>query len=279
MLSESFLQELRDKNDIEDTISRYVELKKAGKNIKGLCPFHSEKTASFTVFPDTQSFFCFCCNAGGDVITFIKKIENLDYIDAVRLLADKAHIELPKDNISDESHKLRTRIYEMNTIAAKFFHNNLKLDFAKVALQYINKRALLPETVTKFGLGYALDKWDGLINHLKEKGYYLEEMQAAGLVVKNDRGTYYDRFRNKLIFPIIDLKGKVIGFGGRVLDDSKPKYLNSPETLIFKKGTNLFALSLAKNENSDTIILAEGYMDVIAMHQAGIKTAVATLGT
>ncbi len=279
MLPESFLQEIKDRNAIETIISRYIRIKKGGAKMVGLCPFHNEKSPSFTVFEDTESFYCFGCGAGGDVITFIKRIENLDYVDAVKLLAEQSGLEVPTDDSSNVLSKLREKILQMNKIAAKHFHNNLYTEKGKMATQYIEKRGLLVNTVKHFGVGVALDEWDALLKELKQNGYYEEDIVSAGLAVKNEKGRCYDRFRNRLMFPIIDVRGNVIAFGGRVFDDSLPKYLNSPDTLVFKKSLNLFALNYAKNNNNNRLLLAEGYMDVISMHQAGFTDAIATLGT
>lgn len=280
LIPESFLQDLRDKNDVEDIISRYVKLKNGGGKLVGLCPFHSEKTPSFTIFPDTQSYYCFGCGAGGDIITFIRKIENLDYVDAVKLLAEQSGLQIPDDNGKSEGlSQLRDKILQMNKLAARFFYENLFIPLGKNAADYINKRQLSNHTVKHFGVGFAPNEWDFLLKHLKQNGFSEQDIIAGGLAVKNEKGGIYDRFRNRLMFPIIDVRGNVIAFGGRVMDDSMPKYLNSPDTLVFKKSLNLFALNFAKNGNSGQLLLAEGYMDVISMHQAGFTNAVATLGT
>ena len=280
--SETFLQELKYRADMNTVAERYVNLKKSGRGSIGLCPFHSEKTPSFNVFEDTQSFYCFGCGAGGDVITFMRRIENLDYVDAVRLLAQQFGLGIPDEATDDQTSALRRRILEMNREAAKYFHTVLKSPEGAPGRDYFKKRMLRPETVTGFGLGYARPVWDGLLSHLKQLGYREEEMLAAALVREKD-GHYYDQFRNRVIFPIIDLQGNVIAFGGRVLDDSKPKYLNSADTPVFKKSRGLYALNFAKGSSGGTadksLILCEGYMDVIALHQAGFKNAVATLGT
>lgn len=275
--SESFLQELKYRADMQTVASRYVNLRKSGRVYVGLCPFHSEKTPSFNVFEDTQSFYCFGCGAGGDVITFIRRIENLDYVDAVKLLAQQSGLDIPDEQADDGAAKLRKRILEMNREAAKYFYATLKSPEGAPGREYFAKRRLTPATVTGFGLGYALGGWDGLLKHLKSLGFSEEEMVSAALVRSKD-GHSYDQFRGRVMFPIIDLQGNVIAFGGRVLDDSKPKYLNSSDTPVFKKSRNLYALNFAKG-SGETLILCEGYMDVIALHQAGFKNAVATLGT
>ena len=279
-LNESFLQELKFKTDIEDVISDYVSLKKRGSTSVGLCPFHNEKTPSFTVYNDTQSFYCFGCGAGGDAVTFIKKIENLDYIDAVKLLAQRAGIQMPEDVSYDDSlSKKRRRILEINRETAKFYYSYLMSSQGKAGLEYYLKRGLSLNTIKRFGLGYAPDAWDELLKHLKSKGYKPGEMVDAGVVKIGKNNRYYDIFRNRVMTPIIDVRGNVIAFGGRVLDDSKPKYINTADTLVYKKTNELFALNLAKDHCSDSLILCEGYMDVIAMHQAGFLNAVAGCGT
>lgn len=279
-LNESFLQELKFKTDIEDIISGYVSLKKRGSTSVGLCPFHNEKTPSFTVYNDTQSFYCFGCGAGGDAVTFIKKIENLDYIDAVKLLAQRAGIQMPEDASYDDSlSKKRRRILEINRETAKFYYAYLLSEQGKAGLDYYLNRGLSMHTIKRFGLGYAPDAWDSLLRHLKSKGFRPGEMVDAGVVKVGKNNRYYDIFRNRVMTPIIDVRGNVIAFGGRVLDDSKPKYINTADTLVYKKTNELFALNLAKDHCSESLILCEGYMDVIAMHQAGFKNAVAGCGT
>lgn len=279
-LNESFLQELKFKTDIEDIISGYVSLKKRGSTSVGLCPFHNEKTPSFTVYNDTQSFYCFGCGAGGDAVTFIKKIENLDYIDAVKLLAQRAGIQMPEDASYDDSlSKKRRRILEINRETAKFYYAYLLSEQGKSGLDYYLNRGLSMHTIKRFGLGYAPDAWDSLLRHLKSKGFRPGEMVDAGVIKVGKNNRYYDIFRNRVMTPIIDVRGNVIAFGGRVLDDSKPKYINTADTLVYKKTNELFALNLAKDHCSESLILCEGYMDVIAMHQAGFKNAVAGCGT
>ncbi|MBE6904138.1 MAG: DNA primase [Ruminococcaceae bacterium] len=279
-IPDSFLQELKDRINIEDYILRNLQLKRTGSNIVGLCPFHSEKTPSFTVFPDTQSFYCFGCGAGGDIISYVMRMENLDYLEAIRLLAEYAGLTVPETDDDRQNSVQRARIIEMNKKAAGFFHKCLYDPKAKVAQEYVKKRGLLQKTIRHFGIGFAPDSWSDLRDYLKSQGFSENEMVAGGLAVKNtEKNSVYDKFRNRLMFPIIDLRGNVIGFGGRVLDDSKPKYLNSPDTLAFKKSLNLFALNFAKNSPAGKLILCEGYMDVISMHQAGFDYAVATLGT
>ena len=266
--------------DIESIVSSYVQLKRAGRNLTGLCPFHSEKTPSMVVYNDSQSFYCFGCGAGGDVISFIMRIENLDYPEAVRFLSERVGLPLPEDGREDASSRLKPVILEINRLSARFFHECLKSEAGKPGMEYFAARQLSPKTIVKYGLGYAPPGWDNLRKFLRGKGFSDEQMIAAAVANKGKSGSSYDMFRNRVIFPIIDLKKNVIGFGGRVLDDSKPKYLNSADTPVFKKSKNLFSLNFAKNHISDSrLILAEGYMDVIAVNQAGFENVVATLGT
>lgn len=277
-LSDSFLQELKMKTDIEDVISTYVTLKRRGATLVGLCPFHNEKTPSFTLYPATQSFYCFGCGAGGDAITFLKKIENLDYLDAVKTLAQRAGLQMPQEGFDDSLSKRRRRILEMNREAARFYHSVLLSPEGKVGYDYYIGRALSAATINHFGLGFAPNQWDALLKHMRAKGYQPAELVDAGLARKGQKG-YYDNFRNRVMTPIIDVRGNVIAFGGRVLDDSKPKYINTGDTLVYKKTNELFALNFAKDSKEDALILCEGYMDVIAMHQAGFTNAVAGCGT
>lgn len=279
----SFIMQLRQTADIEDVMSGYCSISRAGRNQKCLCPFHSEKTPSLVVYPDTQSFYCFGCGAGGDVITFIMKIENLDYIEAVRFLARRYNMEIPDDGGEDRAYQMRTRIFELNREAARFFHACLLSPAGKEGLAYLTGRGLSEKTIRTYGLGFAPQGWDNLVGHLRSKGFTMDEMIAAAVVARSDRNgrvRFYDQFRNRVVFPIIDLRGNVIAFGGRVMDDSKPKYLNSADTPVFKKSRNLFSLNLAKNRiENRKLILAEGYMDVISIYQAGFHNVVATLGT
>ena len=273
------------RNDVESVIGSYVSLKRAGSNLKGLCPFHSEKTPSFTVYPQDNSFYCFGCGAGGDVITFIKKRENLDYPDAIEFLANRAGITIvhdEKQGYSSVPKFDRAKMLRMNVDAAKYFHQRLfdNTPGARAALDYfVNKRGLSPAIIKHFGLGYAPDSFDVFSKFMLSRGYTYDELVAGFLCGRSEKGTYYDAFRNRVMFPIIDVSGNVIAFGGRVLDDSKPKYKNSSDTPVFKKSRNLFALNFARLTGSETLILCEGYMDVIAMHAAGFTNAVATLGT
>ena len=279
-LSEDFLYQLRLGNPIEDVFSSYTSLKKHGSTSKCLCPFHSEKTPSCTVYSDTQSFYCFGCGAGGDVISFIKRIENLSYIEAVRFLAERAGISMPEnDGRSDESARKKARTYEINREAAKFFFKYLLSGPDKRGLEYFKERKLTPQTIKKYGLGYAPDDWHVLRDHLRSLGYRDEELITADVCKYSDRGAY-DNFRGRVMFPIIDLRGNVIAFGGRIIGDKKgPKYVNTADTPVFKKSRNLFSLNHAKNSSSKRLILAEGYMDVISINQAGFENVVATLGT
>lgn len=283
-LGEEFLSELRMRTDIENLISSYVVLKRRGKTLVGLCPFHNEKTPSFTVYPESQSFYCFGCGSGGDAVTFLRKIENLDYIDAVKALADKAGMTMPDEGGYDKTiSDKRRRILEANRAAARYFHSCLMATEGREALEYLLRRGLTKKTIASFGLGFAPNSWHSLIDHMRSLGFTRQELVSANLAnesIKNDRKNVYDNFRNRLMFPVIDIRGNVVAFGGRVLDDSKPKYINTSDTLVYKKGQGIFALNLAKNGNSDRkLILAEGYMDVIALHQAGFTNAVACLGT
>ena len=275
----SFIENLRMSCDMENIVSSYVKLKRQGRNLAGLCPFHSEKTPSMVVYPDTQSFFCFGCGAGGDVISFIMRIENLDYVEAVKFLAQRVGMTVPEGETEDRASRMKPIILEINRLTARFYHDILKSPDGEPGRAYFAGRQLTPKTMVKYGLGYAPNTWDALRNYLKEKGFSYEQMAEAGVVNKGRSGSYYDAFRNRVMFPIIDLRKNVIGFGGRVLDDSKPKYLNTNDTLVFKKSRNLFSLNFAKNHTDGRLILAEGYMDVIAVNQAGFENVVATLGT
>lgn len=280
MLPDSFLQELNAKNDIESVVTSYVPMKRRGRNLVGLCPFHGEKTPSFNLYPETNSFYCFGCGAGGDVITFIRKIENLSYMDAVKFLADRAGMAMPEQSYNDVGAKQRLRVLEANREAARLYNAFLYSADGRVGLEYYHSRGYSDAVIKRFGLGYAPQSFDFLRDALRKKGFHDEELVLAWLCArsKNGRGIY-DIFRNRVMIPIIDVRGNVIAFGGRVLDDSKPKYLNTGDTLVFKKTNNLFALNFAKQGKADHLILCEGYMDVIAMHQAGFTNAVAALGT
>lgn len=281
-VNERFIQDLQEKVDIDEVISSHVNLKRRGKTLVGLCPFHNEKTPSFTVYPDTRSFYCFGCGAGGDVISFVRRIENLDYIEAVKAVAQIAGMSMPEDGYDDTLSKKRMRLLAANREAARFFNACLMDEKNRFALDYFLKRGLSPNTIRKFGLGYAPNDWRKLIEHMRSKGFTEEELVLANLArrsEKNGRTSCYDNFRNRVMFPIIDLRGNVIAFGGRVMDDSKPKYINTSDTLVYKKSNGVFALNFAKNANENKLILVEGYMDVIALHQAGFGNAIACLGT
>lgn len=281
-LSDAFLEQLRANTDIESVISPYVNLRRRGKNLVGLCPFHNEKTPSFTVYPENGSFYCFGCGVGGDVITFVRRMENLDYMEAVKQLADRAGMALPEDGYDDTLAKKRTAVLAANRAAAKFFHAQLYTEQGRQALDYFLDRGLAPETIRHFGLGFVPNDWRALKRHLNEQGFDDVLLESANLLRRSDKNgkvSYYDNFRNRVMFPIIDPRGNVIAFGGRVLDDSKPKYINTSDTLVYKKSNGVFALNFAKNGNDGKLIIAEGYMDVIALHQAGFTNAVACLGT
>lgn len=280
MKNDEFIYRLRNANPIETVMGSYVQLIRRGRNYVCSCPFHSEKTPSCTIFTDNQSFYCFGCASGGDVITFTMKIENLSFTEAVRLLAQRSGLEIPEHNSADSRiAQRRTRIYEMNRIAANFFYTNLIKGDDKAGLSYFADRKLLPQTIKKYGLGYAPDSWDKLTKLLSSKGYSDDEITDAWLGARSKKGSVYDIFRKRVMFPIVDLRGNIIGFGGRVLDGSQPKYLNTGQTPVFEKGSNLFSMNFAKNSETKRIILCEGYMDVIAVNQAGFENAVATLGT
>lgn len=279
-LPDSFLDELLARTDIVELITRYLPLKKVGSRYTGLCPFHHEKTPSFSVSPDKQLFHCFGCGEGGGAIQFLMKIENLPFIDAVRRLAEASGMQLPEnEGESEQQRKSRERMFAINKEAARFYHTELFSPRGAQGLDYFARRGLTKKTITDFGLGFAPDGWSALRDHLQSKGYRPDELELAGLVVRGQKGSLYDRFRNRVMFPIINVRGQVVGFGGRVLGDEKPKYLNSNDTPVFQKNRNLFAINLAKKTKQDRMILAEGYMDVIALHQAGFDGAVASLGT
>ncbi len=281
-IPEDVVNEIKYRNDIETAISQYVTLKRRGKNLVGLCPFHGEKTPSFTVYPETASFYCFGCGVGGDVFTFTGLIENLDYMESIKLLAERSGVALPDSGYDDSLQRLKNKIYDINREAARFFHSYLMSDSGKWAQDYFIKRGLTIATVKRFGLGAAPDSWDALTNHLKAKGYTLEEMLAANVVGKSNRGSYYDRFRKRVMFPIINIRGNVVGFSGRAMpgeDKQGGKYVNTSDTPVYKKSSNLFGMNYAKNSCAERIILVEGNMDVISLHQAGITNAVAPLGT
>ena len=281
--NDEILDEIRSRNDIVSTISQYMTLKRKGRNYFGLCPFHNEKSPSFSVSPDKQIFHCFGCGVGGDVINFVKKIENIGFLDSVRLLAEKSGIQLPNDisKAEEENIKLKNRLYKINELAAKFYHENLYKPTSKIAQDYIKKRKLNNATLKSFLMGYASNSSNELLRYLKEQGFTEEELLASCLIGKSDRG-YYDKFRNRLMIPIRDERGRFIAFGGRVLDDSKPKYINSPENIVYSKGRNLFGLNVARegiHGPLKRLLIVEGYMDAISLYQRGITNVVASLGT
>ena len=278
MFSESFLTELAERNDIADVVSEYVHLgKRSGANLFGLCPFHNEKTPSFSVSPDKQIYHCFGCGKGGGVVNFIMEIEGLSFPEAVEFLAKRAGMTVPQQENDAESRR-RERLYALNKDAARFFHEQLRADKG-AAMGYMNRRRISASIATSFGLGYAADTWDTLEKAMRAKGYTDAELFEADLVRKGKNGGYYDTFRNRLMFPVIDVRGNVIGFSGRILGDGEPKYLNTKENIVFNKGRNLFGLNLAKKSKNSYVILVEGNIDVVSLHQAGFDSAIASLGT
>ena len=278
--SDEVINDVRQSNDIVDVISQYVHLKRSGRNFFGLCPFHNEKSPSFSVSPDKQIFHCFGCGVGGNVFSFITQIEGINFVEAVQMLAERANIQLPtlQDNGDSQREELKAKVYKVNEFTAEFYHQNLYKPQAKIAQEYVKKRQLSNETLKSFKIGFS-GKFDELYQELKKQGFGEREILESGLVNKNERGQYIDRYRNRLMFPICDARGKVIAFGGRVLDDSKPKYINSPENVVYSKGRNLFGLNVAKKGDLKRILIVEGYMDVISLHQRGITNVVAPLGT
>ena len=278
--SEELIEEVRNSNDIVDIISQYVVLKRSGRNYFGLCPFHKEKSPSFSVSPDKQIFHCFGCGAGGNVFHFISKIENVNFVESMQLLADRAGITLPTLDNSEDSKKqyLKSKVYEINEIAAQFYHENLYKPTSKPAQDYVKKRRLDNKTLKAFQIGYA-GRYNELYQELVKRGYKEKEIMASSMVLKNDDGKFVDRFRKRFMIPIRDVREKVIAFGGRVLDDSKPKYINSPENIVYSKGRNLFGLNVAKRNPMDKIVIVEGYMDAISLYQRGVTNVVASLGT
>ena len=280
--SDEIIEEVRQSNDIVDIISQYMHLKRSGRNYFGLCPFHNEKSPSFSVSPDKQIFHCFGCGVGGNVFTFLMKIEGISFIEAVQSLAERANIQLPtfENSIDSAREELKAKVYKVNEFTATFYHENLYKPTAKEAQEYIKKRKLTNDILKSFRIGFS-GRFDELYKALKKEGFNDPEILESGLVNKNDNGTYIDRYRNRLMFPICDARGRVIAFGGRVLDDSKPKYINSPENIVYSKGRNLFGLNVAKKsqETKKRILIVEGYMDVISLQQRGIPNVVAPLGT
>ena len=278
--SEEIIEEVRQSNDILDIISQYVRLKRSGRNYFGLCPFHNEKSPSFSVSPDKQIFHCFGCGVGGNVFTFLMKIEGINFIEAVQMLAEKSQIQLPTFTNSGDAAKeeLKNKVYQVNEFAAQYYHQKLYLPESKIAQEYVKKRKLSNETLKSFRIGFS-GKFDELYRQLVKQGFAEREILESGLVNKNEQGKFIDRYRNRLMFPICDARGKVIAFGGRVLDDSKPKYINSPENIVYSKGRHLFGLNVAKKGDMKKLLIVEGYMDVISLHQRGITNVVAPLGT
>ena len=278
--SDEIIEEVRQANDIVDILSQYVHLKRSGRNFFGLCPFHNEKSPSFSVSPDKQIFHCFGCGVGGNVFTFLTKIEGINFVEAVRTLAERANIQLPalEDKADSAKELLKTKVYKVNEFAANYFHQNLYQPESKIAQEYIKQRKLTNETLKVFQIGFS-GKFDELFQALKKQGFDDPEILESGLVNRNERGQYIDRYRNRLMFPICDVRGRVIAFGGRVLDNTKPKYINSSENIVYSKGRNLFGLNVAKKGDIKQILVVEGYMDVISLHQRGITNVVAPLGT
>ena len=279
--SDEIIDEVRQTNDIVDVISQYVRLKRSGRNFFGLCPFHNEKSPSFSVSPEKQIFHCFGCGVGGNVFTFLTKIEGINFVEAVQNLAERANIQLPtlENNLDSKKEALKSKVYQVNEFTANYYHENLYKPESKIAQEYIKKRKLSNETLKSFKIGFS-GKFDELYKELKKQGFEEREILESGLVNKNDRGQYIDRYRNRLMFPICDVRGRVIAFGGRVLDDSKPKYINSPENIVYSKGRHLFGLNVAKKYDiKKRLLIVEGYMDVISLHQRGIHNVVASLGT
>ncbi len=275
------IEEIIEKNDIVDVVSDYVKITRKGKDYFGLCPFHREKTPSFSVVPAKQIFYCFGCGKGGNVINFIKNIENVEFLDSIKMLADRASIQLPESNDKNERQKsgYYKKLVEINAEAARYYYSNVKDNPGGEADLYIQGRKIKEGTMVRFGVGYANDKWDSLLKYLKSKGYIEKDIETAGLILKSKKGTYYDRFRNRIMFPIIDIRNRVIGFGGRLISGEGPKYMNSPETPVYNKSTSLYGINIAKNSKAEKMVIVEGYMDCIALHQAGFSNCVASLGT
>ena len=278
--SDEIIEEVKQSNDIVEVISQYVHLKRSGRNFFGLCPFHNEKSPSFSVSPDKQIFHCFGCGVGGNVITFIGKIEGIGFKESIEALAERANIQLPtiENNVDSKKEELKSKVYKVNTFAAEYYHKRLYQKEAKAAQEYIKKRKINSETLESFKIGYS-GNFDELYQALKKEGFKDPEILESGLVNKNDRGMYIDRYRNRLMIPILDERNRVIAFGGRVLDDSKPKYINSPENIVYSKGRHLFGLNVAKKGDTKKLLIVEGYMDAISLHQRGITNVVAALGT
>ena len=278
--SDEILDEVKSSNDIVDVISQYISLKRSGRNYFGLCPFHNEKSPSFSVSPDKQIFHCFGCGVGGNIITFISKIEGIGFKEAIEVLAEKANIKLPTidNSVDSKKEELKAKVYKVNSFTAEYYHKKLYEPTSKIAQEYVKKRQLNNETLQSFKIGFS-GKFDELYKALKKEGFNDEEILESGLVNKNENGKYIDRYRNRLMIPILDERNRVIAFGGRVLDDSKPKYINSPENIVYSKGRHLFGLNVAKKGDTKRLLIVEGYMDAISLHQRGITSVVASLGT
>ena len=278
--SDEILEEVKQSNDIVEVVSQYIHLKRSGRNYFGLCPFHNEKSPSFSVSPDKQIFHCFGCGVGGNVISFISKIEGIGFKEAIEVLAEKANITLPTNssNVDSKKEELKAKVYKVNSFAAEYYHQRLYKPESKMGQEYIKQRKLNNETLESFKIGFS-GKFDELYQALVKEGFKDEEILESGLVNKSDKGMYIDRYRNRLMIPILDERNRVIAFGGRVLDDSKPKYINSPENVVYSKGRNLFGLNVAKKGDTKKLLIVEGYMDAISLHQRGITNVVAALGT
>jgi len=278
--SDELIEEIRSNNDIVDVISQYVTLKRSGRNFFGICPFHKEKSPSFAVSPDKQIFHCFGCGVGGNVYTFVSKIEGIGFFETVQMLAERANIQLPtlENSVDTQKEILKDKVYKVNEFAAEYYHQNLYKSQSKLGQEYVKKRQLSNETLKSYRIGYS-GKFDELYQELKKQGFQETEILESGLVNKNEKGQYIDRYRNRLMFPICDIRGRVIAFGGRVLDDSKPKYINSPENVVYSKGRHLFGLNVAKKGDTKKLLIVEGYMDAISLYQRGITNVVASLGT
>ena len=278
--SDETIEEVKQSNDIVEVISQYVHLKRSGRNFFGLCPFHNEKSPSFSVSPDKQIFHCFGCGVGGNVISFISKIDGIGFKESIEVLAERANIKLPTiaNNIDNKKEELKSKVYKVNAFTADYYHKKLYQKESKIAQEYIKQRKINNETLESFKIGFS-GNFDELYRALRKEGFQDEEILESGLVNKNDRGMYIDRYRNRLMIPISDERNRVIAFGGRVLDDSKPKYINSPENIVYSKGRHLFGLNVAKKGETKKLLIVEGYMDAISLHQRGITNVVAALGT
>ena len=279
-IADDLVEEIRISNDIVDVVSQYVKLERKGKHMFGLCPFHREKTPSFSVTQSKQMYYCYSCGKGGNVFHFIKEVENLDFIEAVEFLARRVGIEIP-DTVNEkdiQKSNLKKEVNNLNVYAARFFYDNLVSDKGALAREYLKRRGITDNTIRRFGLGFSTNSWDGLYSTIKDK-FSVQAIEQSGLILTNKNGGFFDRFRGRIMFPIFNVRGEVIGFGGRIMDDTMPKYLNSPETLVYSKRKNLYALNFAKRYSENRLIIVEGYMDAVSLHQAGIRNVVASLGT